>query len=102
MQLKSKVSLRQLDYFKAIGDAGSFRGAAERLGVTQPTLTAQIAALEESIGVKLLSAPALAQRSPLRRENSSQCVIEFKRKCRALWIRRTALAGVLQGPTVLA
>ena len=53
MQLKSKVSLRQLDYFKAIGDAGSFRGAAERLGVTQPTLTAQIAALEESIGVKL-------------------------------------------------
>ena len=53
MQLKSKVSLRQLDYFKAIGDAGSFRGAAERLGVTQPTLTAQIAALEESVGVKL-------------------------------------------------
>jgi len=53
MEPKLNVSLRQLEYFKAIGDVGSFRGAAERLGVTQPTLTAQIAALEESIGVKL-------------------------------------------------
>ena len=53
MQLKPNLSLRQLEYFKTISDIGSFRGAAERLGVTQPTLTAQIATLEESLGVKL-------------------------------------------------
>ena len=53
MQPKLNVSLRQIAYFKAIGEVGSFRGAAERLGVTQPTLTAQIATLEESLGVKL-------------------------------------------------
>ncbi|MBL6823758.1 MAG: LysR family transcriptional regulator, partial [Luminiphilus sp.] len=45
MQSKLNVSLRQIAYFKAIGEVGSFRGAAERLGVTQPTLTAQIATL---------------------------------------------------------
>ena len=39
MQSKSNLSLRQLEYFKTISDIGSFRGAAERLGVTQPTLT---------------------------------------------------------------
>jgi LysR family hydrogen peroxide-inducible transcriptional activator len=53
VQPKLNLSLRQLEYFKTISDAGSFRGAAERLGVTQPTLTAQIATLEESLGVKL-------------------------------------------------
>ena len=53
MQPKLNVSLRQIAYFKAIGEVGSFRGAAERLGVTQPTLTAQIATLEDSLGVKL-------------------------------------------------
>ena len=53
MQPKLNVSLRQIAYFKAIGEVGSFRGAAERLGVSQPTLTAQIATLEDSLGVKL-------------------------------------------------
>ena len=53
MQPKLNVSLRQLEYFKAIADVGSFRGAAERIGVTQPTLTAQIAALEDALGIKL-------------------------------------------------
>ncbi len=53
MQPKVNVSLRQIAYFKAIGEVGSFRGAAERLGVSQPTLTAQIATLEDSLGVKL-------------------------------------------------
>ena len=53
MQPKLNVSLRQIAYFRAIGEIGSFRGAAERLGVTQPTLTAQIATLEESLGIKL-------------------------------------------------
>ena len=32
MQPKLNVSLRQIAYFKAIGEVGSFRGAAERRG----------------------------------------------------------------------
>ena len=53
MSKKTAISLRQLDYFKAISELGSFRGAADRLGVTQPTLTAQVAAMEEALGVRL-------------------------------------------------
>jgi LysR family hydrogen peroxide-inducible transcriptional activator len=45
-----RVTLRQIQYFSAVADHGSFRRAADRLEVTQPTLTAQIAALERAIG----------------------------------------------------
>ena len=48
-----RITLRQIRYFLAISEAGSFRRAADRLGVTQPTLTAQIAALEESLDTSL-------------------------------------------------
>lgn len=48
-----RVSLRQLEYFVAVAQNRSFRRAAEKLGVSQPTLTAQIAALEQSIGARL-------------------------------------------------
>ena len=48
-----KLSIKQIRYFEAIADSGSFRRAAERLGVTQPTLTVSIAALEKSLEVSL-------------------------------------------------
>lgn len=47
-------SLRQLEYFLEVADAGSLRQAAARLGVTQPTLTVQLRTLEEALGVTLL------------------------------------------------
>ncbi len=53
METLSKLSIRQLQYFIAAGELGSFRKAATQLGVTQPTLTAQISALETSLGVVL-------------------------------------------------
>lgn len=46
-------SLRQLTYFIAVADTGSFRAAAGQLNVSQPTITAQIATLEQTLGVKL-------------------------------------------------
>jgi DNA-binding transcriptional LysR family regulator len=49
------VELRQLRYFMAIAEAGSFSRAAERLHVSQPPLSTQIKSLEEEIGTQLLA-----------------------------------------------
>ncbi len=46
-------SLRQMQYAVAVADLLSFRKAAERCGVSQPSLSAQIAALETALGVRL-------------------------------------------------
>lgn len=47
MASPERVTLRQIRYFIAVADHGSFRGAADRLDVTQPALTAQVASLEK-------------------------------------------------------
>ena len=47
-------SLRQIHYFIAVAEFGSYRRAADELGVSQPALTNQIAALETTLGVVLL------------------------------------------------
>ena len=49
-----RYSLRQLEYLLAVADAGTVAGAALRLGIAQPTVSASIAKLEEQIGVQLL------------------------------------------------
>jgi LysR family hydrogen peroxide-inducible transcriptional activator len=69
-------SIRQLEYFLAVARASGFRGAAEKLKVTQPTLTLQIAALEEQLGIQLfersragtLLSPAGREFMPLARD----------------------------------
>jgi DNA-binding transcriptional LysR family regulator len=48
------MQLRQLEYFLAIWESGSFRGAATRLYVTQPSLSQQIRILEKELGAELL------------------------------------------------
>lgn len=47
------MELRQLEYFIAIAEAGSFSRAALRLDVAQPVLSRQIRALEECLGAEL-------------------------------------------------
>ena len=46
-------TLRQLQYAVAVADTLSFRKAAERCRVAQPSLSAQVAALEKALGVAL-------------------------------------------------
>jgi LysR family hydrogen peroxide-inducible transcriptional activator len=46
-------SLRQLQYVVAVADARSFRRAAESCHVSQPSLSAQIAELEDHLGVRI-------------------------------------------------
>lgn len=46
-------TLRQLQYAVAVADTLSFRRAAERCRVSQPSLSAQVALLERSLGVRL-------------------------------------------------
>ena len=47
------MEIRVLQYFLAIAREESISRAAESLHVTQPTLSRQIAQLEEEIGAKL-------------------------------------------------
>lgn len=50
---RSTITLRQLESFVALSETRHFRRAAARLGVSQPTLTAQIAKLESTVGARL-------------------------------------------------
>jgi DNA-binding transcriptional LysR family regulator len=46
-------TLRHLTYFTAAADAGSITGAARRLGVSQPSISAALAELERRLGLQL-------------------------------------------------
>jgi LysR family hydrogen peroxide-inducible transcriptional activator len=46
-------TLRQLQYALAVAEELSFRKAAESCGVSQPSLSAQVAQLEDALGVEL-------------------------------------------------
>jgi DNA-binding transcriptional LysR family regulator len=49
------MNLRQYEYALAVAEEGSMTAAAERLRVTQPSLSQQIGALEKHLGVRLFT-----------------------------------------------
>lgn len=50
--------LRQLRYFVAVADSGSFRLASEQVHVSQPPLSRQVASLEQALGARLFERSA--------------------------------------------
>jgi DNA-binding transcriptional LysR family regulator len=50
----SRMNLDRLGAFLVLAEAGSFRRAAEQLGISQPALTRQIQVLEAELGATLL------------------------------------------------
>lgn len=62
------ITLRQLYYFTELAAAGNFRRAAERAGVTQPSLSAQIQLMEAQLGHRLVERGAAAILTPAGRE----------------------------------
>lgn len=52
--MTDEITLRQLRYFKALAETHHYRKAAERMGVSQPSLSQQIARLESSLRLDLV------------------------------------------------
>ena len=53
VQTASRIELQQLRYFVTVAECLNFSKAAEKLFVTQPLLSQQISALEQTLGTKL-------------------------------------------------
>ena len=52
--MKTLPTLKQLSYFAALADTGHYRKAAERVGISQPSLSLQIGKLEETLNLQLV------------------------------------------------
>jgi LysR family hydrogen peroxide-inducible transcriptional activator len=54
MRSRHLPTLKQLQYFAALAEAGHYRKAAERLGISQPSLSVQIGNLEAALRIPLV------------------------------------------------
>ncbi len=52
--MKELPSLKQLEYFLALAETGSFKAAAEQCGISQPSLSVQLANLEKRLARRLV------------------------------------------------
>jgi LysR family hydrogen peroxide-inducible transcriptional activator len=78
------MDFKQIRYFVAIAEAGSFSAGARRAFVTQPTLSAAIAALEAELGFSLLERHARGVRLTPRGEEVLETSRSILRKAEQL------------------
>lgn len=52
--MAEQLTLKQLLYFKTLAEAGHYRKAAERVGISQPSLSLQISNLEQVLKLRLV------------------------------------------------
>lgn len=74
------MTLLQLAYFVALADVRNFTRAADRCGVSQPTLSRQIRALEEELGAVLVDRGTGSGKSPLMLTPSGEAVLPLARR----------------------
>jgi DNA-binding transcriptional LysR family regulator len=95
------MELRQLAYFVAVADEGSFTRAAAREHVAQPGVSAQIAKLEAELGERLF----LRRPQDVRLTAAGEAILPFARAALAgaAGVRASveALAGVIAGQLVI-
>lgn len=89
------LTLRQLEFLTAVAAVGSFRKAAQRCGVTQPSLSAQIKALEARLKVQLVERSAAGAVLTPEGRRIHEAAIEVLDRVRAL--EETAHRGPLSG-----
>jgi DNA-binding transcriptional LysR family regulator len=78
------MDFKQIRYFVAVAEAGSFSAGARRAFVTQPTLSAAIAALEAELGFSLLERHARGVRLTPRGEEVLETSRSILRKAEQL------------------
>ena len=69
------MTLTQLSYMIAVAEAGNFTVAAEKVFVTQPTLSMQIQKLEDELGVKIFN----RTKKPIRLTNVGEQILKQAR-----------------------
>jgi len=89
------MDIRQLRYFIAIAETGSFSGAAERLRVAQPALSQHVLAMEAGLGTALL------QRNP-RGIVLTEAGLRLLERAREIDASFRALDDHVRGASILA
>ncbi|TPN76161.1 LysR family transcriptional regulator [Mesorhizobium sp. CU2] len=93
------IDLRQMRYFVALAETLHFGRAAERLHISQPPLTRQIAALERELGVRLLERNSrhagLTHAGRRFLEDSRLAMATFEQACRNAQLAERGELGTL-------
>src|SRR5262245_6323560 len=90
----STVTLRQLQYVVAVAELGGFGRAADHCHVAQPTLSAQVALVEEQLGVQIFE----RNRQGVRLSTAGAAIVEQARRVLAAQRGLEELASHLRDP----
>lgn len=97
-----RYTLRQLEYFVAVGETGSIAAASHRVNVSSPSISAAISQLEEELGVQLFvrhHAQGLSPTLPGQKLlEQSQIIL---RQAAALRDLAGELSGLVRGPLAI-